>query len=155
MAAFGEHLTDNGFDHADPITSKKPTHCFAQSVHDGRYVLIRLISKGPDGHEELAIQRYISSGAEAFRGDNHCLRMERELSFDDMTFGVFAVLSEGFRFPRYGSLKEVFESVDQLLEVEYRFCPRLDLKLIHNLPGARISSSESDRTSRKFSNSPT
>jgi len=41
--------------------------------------------------------------------------MQRELSLNDMTFGVFPALKEGFSFPAYESVGEVFDVVTQLL----------------------------------------
>lgn len=50
-------------------------------------------------------------------GENHCLIMQRELSLEDMTFGIFPVMAEGLDWPWYGWVSEVFDVIIQLLEV--------------------------------------
>lgn len=92
-------------------------HTHGRAVADGRFVLIRLIAKGDQGLDELDIQRYVSSPNLAFMGENHCLIMQRELSLEDMTFGIFSVHAEGLHWPWYGRISEVFDVCIQLLEV--------------------------------------
>ncbi|KAF9513120.1 hypothetical protein BS47DRAFT_1459789 [Hydnum rufescens UP504] len=94
---------------------QKPIHCFAQTV-DGRYVLIRLIAKGDFGHEELDILQKVAMGPLSFLGENHCLPMAQQLTLQDMTFGVFPAVTEGFGFPWYHAISEVFDATIQLLE---------------------------------------
>lgn len=43
--------------------------------------------------------------------------MLRILSVSDMTFGVFPLLVEGFRYPWYHNLAEVIDSVTQISKV--------------------------------------
>jgi hypothetical protein len=95
---------------------QRPIHCFARTV-DGRDVLIRILTKGDQGLENLDIQRRVATGPLAFLGDNHCLPMVQECTLDDMTFGVFPTMSEGFEFPWYHKISEVFDATKQLLEV--------------------------------------
>jgi len=83
---------------------------------DGRDVLIRLISKGEQGLEELDVQQRVATGSLAFRGENHCLPMLQQLILEDMTFGVFPAMCEGFNFPWYHAISEVFDAIIQLLE---------------------------------------
>ena len=54
---------------------------------------------------------------EAFRGANHCIRMQREISFAGMVFGVFPLLSKGTVYPFCEMMCEVTDLLDQLLAV--------------------------------------
>ena len=80
-------------------------------------MLIRLISKGDQGHEDLEILQRVAMGPLAFLGENHCLPMLQQLTLEDMTFGVFPAVSDDFHSPWFLTISEVFDVVIQLLEV--------------------------------------
>ena len=109
--------------------SQRPIHCFAQT-EDGRYVLIRLISKGDQGHEDLDILQKVATGPLAFLGENHCLPMLQQLVLEDMTFGVFPAVSDGLNSPWFLTISEVFDVVIQLLEVRNSNMPFSRMSLI-------------------------
>jgi hypothetical protein len=98
------------------IRSQRSKHCIARTS-DGRDVLIRLISKGSDGLEELDVLEYVATGHRAFLGDNHCLPMLRTLVVEDMRLGVFPFVNPGFSWPWYHNVDEVFDAVLQVLQV--------------------------------------
>jgi hypothetical protein len=85
--------------------------------------IVRLITKGGDGLEELNILRHVSTGHRAFLGDNHCLPMFRTLALDDMTFGMFLFMYAGFSWPWYHNVDEVFDAVLQVLQVCQNLIP--------------------------------
>ena len=98
------------------VVEQRAVHCIARTV-DGRDVLIRLITRGGKGLEELDVLQHVAVGHRAFLGDNHCLPMLRTLVLEDMTFGVFPFMYAGFTVPWYHNVGEVFDAVLQVLQV--------------------------------------
>jgi hypothetical protein len=49
--------------------------------------------------------------------DCHIVPMLAEIVYNDMIFAVFPLMSTGFSYPFYYQLSEVFDAVEQVLEV--------------------------------------
>jgi hypothetical protein len=100
--------------------SLRTVHVAARS-HEGKDVIIRLIAKAGDGMDHLEILRKLSSPSLSADPTNHALPLLGELAKDDMIFAVFPLVDNcSFRRPWFQALAEVFEALEQVLEVGCR-----------------------------------
>jgi hypothetical protein len=100
--------------------SQRTVHVAIRS-HDGKDVIIRLIAKGGDGRDHLEILCKLSSPSLATDPANHMLPLLAELAKDDMTFAVFPLIDNcSFRRPWFHTVAEVFDALEQVLEVGSR-----------------------------------
>lgn len=93
----------------------------AARTPDGQDVVIRIICVGDQGKEHLDILRQISQGELALLSSNHALPMFRELTIDDMIFGVFPRVGERMGdcyegWPK-NSIGDILDMILQALEV--------------------------------------
>ncbi|EIW51817.1 uncharacterized protein TRAVEDRAFT_136635 [Trametes versicolor FP-101664 SS1] len=93
--------------------------CCARST-DGRDVVIRVLSAGPEGLDHLEVLQYMSRGATSQATPNHAVPLFELLELEDITFGVFPrigrtmALAYGFRAEN--SVGDVIDMVLQCLE---------------------------------------
>jgi hypothetical protein len=92
-------------------------HVAARS-HDGKDVITRLIAKAGDGLDHLEILRKLSSSSLTADPANHALPLLGELVKDDMIFAIFPLVGDNsFSHPWFQTVAEVFEALEQVLEV--------------------------------------
>jgi hypothetical protein len=61
--------------------------------------------------------RRLATGLTAFRGDNHIVPIFREIIHGDMIFAIFPLMIQGFDWPWFYDLREIFDAVEQVLQV--------------------------------------
>ncbi|CAL1711514.1 unnamed protein product [Somion occarium] len=87
---------------------------------DGLAVVVRVIAVRNEGHEHLALLRKIAAGPLSLTSSNHCLPMFREISFEDVVFGVFpktgGCMDEAFGAWAENSVGDVLDMILQTLE---------------------------------------
>lgn len=97
-------------------TSQSPIHVAARSP-TGTDVIIRIVSKGNEGHEHLKILRYLEQHRQ--EAENHALPLLDTLHHEpsDSTFAVFPVAGIYTDLPYFHRVSEVLDMVRQVLEV--------------------------------------
>jgi hypothetical protein len=97
----------------------------AARTREGHDIVLRVIVIGTGGRDHLKILKRIATGESSLLSNNHTLAMFAEFQFEDIIFGVFPKVGQGFQNAydswTKNSVGDIIEMLMQMLEVDSQF----------------------------------
>ncbi|KAG6919250.1 hypothetical protein DXG01_008046 [Tephrocybe rancida] len=83
---------------------------------DGHDVVVRVITVKKEGYDHIKVLRTLATGALSFAFDNHTLPMLDEVSFEDITFGIFPRVGSGMLDAFYWASNSAGDIIDMIMQ---------------------------------------